>query len=81
METVGADSADAGELLLYTADSDQLIRELVTSGIRFADLAVRGASLEEAFLTLTESDRAHSARTSATQLATTTAASTEEVAR
>ncbi|HEY9423683.1 MAG TPA: ABC transporter ATP-binding protein [Microterricola sp.] len=80
-ETVGADSADAGELLLYTADSDQLIRELVTSGIPFADLAVRGASLEEAFLTLTESDRAHSARTSATQLATTTAASTEEVAR
>jgi ABC-2 type transport system ATP-binding protein len=89
-EAVGADSAaqEAGELLLYTADSDQLIRELVTSGIRFADLAVRGASLEEAFLTLTDSDRAHSTRASDTpvEAATTqnsrpTAANSEEVAR
>ncbi|RZU66559.1 ABC-2 type transport system ATP-binding protein [Microterricola gilva] len=76
-ETVGADSADAAELLLYTADSDQLIRELVGSGIRFADLAVRGATLEEAFLTLTESDRAHSNRAAASPAPT----ETEEVAR
>lgn len=80
-ETIGADATDAGELLLYTADSDQLIRELVTSGIHFADLAVRGASLEEAFLTLTDSDRAHSALASATVPANTTASNTEEVAR
>ena len=75
-ETVGADATDAGELLLYTADSDQLIRELVTSGIRFADLSVRGASLEEAFLTLTESDRAHSSLASVAH-----ATNSEEVAR
>jgi ABC-2 type transport system ATP-binding protein len=75
-ETVGADATEAGELLLYTADSDQLIRELVTSGIRFADLSVRGASLEEAFLTLTESDRAHSSLASAAH-----ATNSEEVAR
>ncbi len=35
-------------------DSDALVRALVESGLPFADLAVRGATLEEAFLTLTE---------------------------
>lgn len=54
-----AGAADARDVLLYAADSDQLIRELVRSEVRFCELAVRGATLEEAFLTLTESDRAH----------------------
>lgn len=39
---------------IYTADSDALVRRLVGDGVRFTDLTVRGASLEEAFLRLTE---------------------------
>nr|BFF19502.1 hypothetical protein GCM10025730_30230 [Promicromonospora thailandica] len=31
------------------ADSDAFVRDLVTSGTRFSDLEIRGASLEEAF--------------------------------
>lgn len=43
-----------GDLVrLFTRDSDQLIRDLVGSGAEFADLTVAGASLEEAFMTLT----------------------------
>lgn len=53
-----SETTDAGELVLYTGDSDQLIRELVLSGLRFDGLAVRGATLEEAFLSLTDSSRA-----------------------
>jgi len=34
---------------LYTPDADALVRELVTSGVDFRDLEIRGASLEEAF--------------------------------
>ncbi|GAA1843554.1 ABC transporter ATP-binding protein [Microbacterium koreense] len=36
------------------ADSDALVRALVDSGLRFTDLNVRGATLEEAFLTITK---------------------------
>lgn len=42
-----------GELVVYTTNSDALLTELVTAGISFRDLTVRGATLEEAFLTLT----------------------------
>lgn len=38
---------------LWTADSDALVRQLVTTGIGFRDLEVATASLEEAFLALT----------------------------
>ncbi|WP_411698876.1 ABC transporter ATP-binding protein [Conyzicola sp.] len=38
----------------YVQDSDALIVELVRTGIPFANLTVRGATLEEAFLTLTD---------------------------
>ena len=34
---------------LFTADADALVRELVTSGLAFHGLEVRGATLEEAF--------------------------------
>lgn len=34
---------------LYTADADALVRDLVTSGLPFHGLEVRGATLEEAF--------------------------------
>jgi ABC-2 type transport system ATP-binding protein len=46
--------AASGATTFYAGDSDALIVELVRSGIPFHDLAVRGATLEEAFLTLTE---------------------------
>ena len=39
---------------LVVRDSDAFVRALVSSGIPFRDLTVRGASLEEAFLTLTD---------------------------
>jgi len=38
---------------LWTADSDALVRQLVTSGVTFRDLEVARASLEDAFLALT----------------------------
>jgi ABC-2 type transport system ATP-binding protein len=34
---------------LFTADADALVRDLVRSDVRFRDLEIRGASLEEAF--------------------------------
>ena len=43
---------------LWTADADQLVRDLVTSGTDVRDLEVADASLEEAFLTLTAADPA-----------------------
>ena len=39
---------------LYTNDADALVRVLVTSGAAFSDLEVLPASLEEAFVVLTE---------------------------
>ncbi|WP_040166000.1 ABC transporter ATP-binding protein [Microbacterium gorillae] len=48
------DQEDGGITVISTTDSDALIPELVTSGITFKDLTVRGATLEEAFLALTE---------------------------
>lgn len=42
-----------GRHVLLTADADALVRELVTEGVPFRGLEVRGASLEEAFLALT----------------------------
>jgi len=38
----------------FVQDSDEFLVSLVRSGIPFRDLTVRGATLEEAFLTLTE---------------------------
>lgn len=45
--------ADAGVFSVH--DSDDFLRRLVGSGLEFRNLTVRGASLEEAFLSLTES--------------------------
>ena len=47
------ESADGRELLTVT-DADAFVRELVVSGADFRGLAVRGATLEEAFLALTD---------------------------
>ena len=50
--------------VLTVADADAFVRDLVASGVDFRDLTVRGATLEEAFLTLTGSGGAsHSAAT------------------
>ncbi|WP_150308621.1 ABC transporter ATP-binding protein [Planctomonas psychrotolerans] len=47
--------ADAdGMLTLSVPDSDAFLRALIPSGVPFAELTVRGATLEEAFLSLTE---------------------------
>jgi len=43
-------------LTLRVADSDALVRDLVVAGLDFADLAVRPASLDEAFRALTAGD-------------------------
>jgi len=54
-ELTGVDrsSRDGDRYELWTADSDALVRQLVTTGMPFRDLEVATASLEEAFLTLT----------------------------
>ncbi|MEU5549107.1 MULTISPECIES: ABC transporter ATP-binding protein [unclassified Micromonospora] len=45
-----------GRTHLLTADADQLVRDLVTSGVDFRDLEVRPTSLEEAFLAITTAE-------------------------
>ncbi|WDZ86310.1 ABC transporter ATP-binding protein [Micromonospora cathayae] len=52
---VGTERAD-GRIHLLTTDADQLVRDLVGSGVPFRDLEVRPTSLEEAFLTITAVD-------------------------
>ncbi|MGM1016876.1 MAG: ABC transporter ATP-binding protein [Actinomycetota bacterium] len=49
---VGRDRVDAREVFTVT-DSDAFVRALIRSGLDFRQLVVRGATLEEAFLTLT----------------------------
>ncbi|AYF97279.1 ABC transporter ATP-binding protein [Protaetiibacter intestinalis] len=51
---VVATAADETGVSLAVHDSDAFVRELVASGIPFTGLQVRGATLEEAFLALTE---------------------------
>ncbi|GGM32454.1 ABC transporter ATP-binding protein [Micromonospora sonchi] len=50
-----------GRTHLFAPDADQLVRDLVTSGIEFRDLEVRPTSLEEAFLAITTADSADTA--------------------
>lgn len=49
-------NSDGDRHEIWTADADALVRELVTSGAGFRDLEVASASLEEAFLALTQDD-------------------------
>lgn len=44
---------DGDRASLVVQDSDALVRELVTTGVPFTDLQVRGATLEEAFVAMT----------------------------
>jgi ABC-2 type transport system ATP-binding protein len=50
-------SRDGDRFELWTADSDALVRRLVTTGVAFRDLEVATASLEDAFLALTSPDK------------------------
>ena len=51
-----AEPLEGGEAATFTVhDSDAFVHELVRSGLPFRDLTIRGASLEEAFLSLTDS--------------------------
>jgi ABC-2 type transport system ATP-binding protein len=52
------DTDAAGLSTFYTQDSDAFVSRLVLSGIPFRNLSLRGATLEEAFLTLTEREPA-----------------------
>ncbi|PZR53337.1 ABC transporter ATP-binding protein [Xylanimonas oleitrophica] len=45
----GAGDGTPARQTLYTPDADALVRDLVTTGVEFHDLEIRGASLEEAF--------------------------------
>ncbi|WP_214466539.1 ABC transporter ATP-binding protein [Microbacterium flavescens] len=54
---VRRESSDGREELTV-ADADAFVRELVGSGLDFRDLTVRGATLEEAFLALTDTGAA-----------------------
>ncbi|WP_326561485.1 ABC transporter ATP-binding protein [Micromonospora sp. NBC_01796] len=49
---LGTEHTD-GRTHLLTADADQLVRDLVASGVGFSGLEIRPTSLEEAFLTIT----------------------------
>jgi ABC-2 type transport system ATP-binding protein len=52
-EVVEARAEDDGSHTFFVRDADQAVVALVKSGIPFSGLTVRGATLEEAFLTLT----------------------------
>jgi ABC-2 type transport system ATP-binding protein len=52
-DVVDTRAEEDGSHTFFVRDADAAVTALVRSGIRFSGLAVRGASLEEAFLTLT----------------------------
>lgn len=58
-------SRDGDAIELDVRDADAFVRDLVRSEAPFTDLAVRGATLEEAFLTLTADARADIERSAA----------------
>jgi len=51
---VRQEKSDEGTTTYYVQNSDEMIVLLVRAGIDFSNLTVRGATLEEAFLTLTD---------------------------
>jgi len=51
-------SSDGDRHELFTSDSDAVVRELVASGAPFSDLEVVSASLEEAFVAITNQEQA-----------------------
>ncbi len=57
LDAVVSEQREDGRVHLTTADSDALVRQLVTAGVAFRDLEIHAASLEEAFLTLTSKEQ------------------------
>ncbi|MGW4795356.1 ABC transporter ATP-binding protein [Nonomuraea sp. NPDC004297] len=55
---LGTERAE-GRISLMTTDPDQLVVELVRSGVPFSGLEIRPTTLEEAFLALTSKESAH----------------------
>ncbi|THG36115.1 ABC transporter ATP-binding protein [Glaciibacter flavus] len=49
-----AERNDDGSVTFSARDADELVVALVHAGVPFTDLAIRGATLEEAFLSLTD---------------------------
>lgn len=47
-----------GTTILYTADSDSVVRELVQQNVSFSNLEVKSVSLEQAFVALTAESKA-----------------------
>jgi ABC-2 type transport system ATP-binding protein len=54
LDAVVSTDRDGDRWHLLSPDADRLVRDLVAAGVPFSDLAVRPASLEEAFLSLVE---------------------------
>jgi ABC-2 type transport system ATP-binding protein len=52
---------DGNRTHLLTNDADELVRDLVASGVAFSDLEIQGASLEDAFVAITAKHPAKSA--------------------
>lgn len=77
--TAATDARGGTRWTLVASDADAAVRALVTQGVAFTDLEVRGASLEEAFLSLTSTSP--DAATPATTAPTTGTPTATEVAR
>ncbi len=75
------DAHGAVRATLVAADADACVRALVAQAVPFHDLEVRGASLEEAFLSLTSSAEHAPALATTPAPATTTPTTATEVAR
>jgi ABC-2 type transport system ATP-binding protein len=57
VERTGAAASDGGtRQSLFTPDADALVRDLVRADVDFRDLEIRGASLEEAFAEMVDTD-------------------------
>jgi len=54
LEGVSRLERDNGKIVLYTTNSDAIVRQLVEQRVEFSDLEVRAVSLEEAFVALTD---------------------------
>ena len=55
--TVDVTVADTGRTTVVTQDADATVRQLVQDGLPFSQLEVHGATLEEAFLSLTAKEQ------------------------
>jgi len=57
LPSVSEPAREGDRFAFLAADADELVRQLVRLDVAFSDLEVRGASLEEAFISLTKESR------------------------